>query len=182
MELDNSIDYHTEWLVAEDYETRILILVSILADNDLAFRGTIPTMEKWLGLSNQTLTRDKIIKAIQTLEKKEYIYTLLDDDIYTITISKKGIKDKKIVKLRKEWIEIIKDHKKLLPVAEDGKIHGAIWSNLLKVFVICRECKGDIVKLNEITNEIGMSSKTFSRCIKILNKLDMREYGLRLYT
>ena len=74
----------------------------MLADNELAFRGTIPAMTKWLNITYNTDARNNIKKAIASLEDKGYLYCIADGNTYTLSISNKGLKDKKIVKLRNE--------------------------------------------------------------------------------
>lgn len=41
---NQEIEFHREWMGTEDYELKILMLVSLLAENNLAFRGSLKTM------------------------------------------------------------------------------------------------------------------------------------------
>lgn len=38
------LDFRREWLSIDDYQLKIMMLISVLAENDLAFRGSIPSI------------------------------------------------------------------------------------------------------------------------------------------
>ena len=48
----DNINVSKQWLEdLVDYQIKILLLTSVLADNNLAFRGTLKTMCEWLGIT-----------------------------------------------------------------------------------------------------------------------------------
>ena len=77
----------------EDYELKILILTGILADNNLAYRGTLKCMCEWLGINSSANNNRNIKSAINSLVEKGYLFCNIDGRTYTLSISNKGMKD-----------------------------------------------------------------------------------------
>ena len=138
---EEEFDFYREWiekkwvveekknqLNVEDYELKILILASVLAENDLSFTGTIKTMCEWLGINGvKTTNKDKLRNAIANLVSKGYIVAKEVEKKITIIITKKGLKNDRTIRLRKSWIQTMKQFK-------DEKI-SISWIQLLKVFI-----------------------------------------------
>ena len=67
----DSIIFFEEWLTADDYELKILVLTSVLAENNLAYRGTLADLRRWLGLSSSTPNNNNIKNALFQMPKSE---------------------------------------------------------------------------------------------------------------
>ena len=58
-------DCSYDWLYRQDYQFKILALLSVLADNYLAYRGTLADMCEFLGVGcGNSRTNKKIREAI----------------------------------------------------------------------------------------------------------------------
>lgn len=107
---NNEVSIAREWQTIEDYQYKILVLISVLAENDLAFRGSLDTMCKWLGIKNCSKNTKPIKEAIAELEKKQYIFYNKEGQTHHISITNKGLKDKRIVKIKRQWLEAIRTY------------------------------------------------------------------------
>ena len=54
---DDEAGFEKEWLKLEKYNFKLLTLVAVLAQNHLAYRGTVAEMCDYLGIANQTKNR-----------------------------------------------------------------------------------------------------------------------------
>lgn len=166
-----NIMFAQEWLQTTDYELKILLLTSMLAENNLAYRGTLATMCEWLGIkTSSSNNNNNIKKALETLQEKEYIFYKVDGRTYTISISNKGLKNKKIVYIRKEWLKTLKNYKK-----EENNYISIGWHNLIKVFIyIYSNDFKESVRLKDIAEQLNISTKTLSNALNVIveTKLD----------
>lgn len=128
---NDTIQICKDWVIIEDYQYKILILASVLAENSLAYRGTLENMCEWLGISTATTNTKKIKEAIKELEKKQYIFYHKEGQIHHISITNKGLKDKRIVKVKKQWIETIKQYN----TAKNSNINRS-WVTMTKALTI----------------------------------------------
>ena len=66
--MDEELEFEKDWLNVEKLEFKLLTLITVLADNHLAYRGTLSDMCSFLGLATQNYrTNQKIKAAIQNL-------------------------------------------------------------------------------------------------------------------
>lgn len=66
--MDEELEFEKDWLSVEKLEFKMLTLITVLADNHLAYRGTLSDMCSFLGLATQNYrTNQKIKAAIQNL-------------------------------------------------------------------------------------------------------------------
>ena len=163
-----------EQLNTNDYELKILILASVLADNDLSFTGTLKTMGEWLGVNaTKSTMKDNLKNAIKGLVNKGYIETKIVDKKITIIITEKGLSDKKIYPLRKSWVQTMKKVKTTgLSVS---------WIQLLKVWVYYEvSMKEKLMKKNqnketitnkEIADALCINQSTVINAFKALGEL-----------
>lgn len=168
------INFSTDWLNIEDYQVKILMLVSELEDNDLAFNGNLKTMCEWLGI-NPTPNNNKNIKeAIENLSNNNYIEYSCKGQKYIITITSKGMEDNKIIKLRKCWLETFKNYK------QQG-IKGSIsWIKLLKVFVyVCSEEKKFFYTQEEIAENLNVCVRTVGTALKVLTQCNLQDISFK---
>ena len=165
-----------DWIAIEDYQFKILLLTSFLAENNLAYRGTLTNMCDWLGIVNAPKNTKNIKKAIEELKKKEYIFYNKEGQIHHISITNKGFKSKKVVKIRKQWIDIIKQYN----IAKDCKVNRS-WDTMTKVLISILDKfqeeknyldfnNGFIVTMGEIQEDVNKSKQTISNAIDKLTE------------
>ena len=165
---NDEFDFNKEWLTTADYELKILMLIVVLAENNLAYRGTLTTMCDWLNLYQHTYTYKRISNAIDSLEKKQYIHHIQEGRTHTLSISNKGLRDKRSIKIRKAWVDTIHNYKDILPettILVD-------WAKLIKVFIYCCCDIGDVRSNTNRAQDMGISKDTFRRCLNILKLLN----------
>ncbi len=166
IEQENCFDFSDEWLQVKDYELKILILTSILAENKLAYRGTLKDICEWLGVKSHYKTNQRIKEAIESLQNQGYIFYKVDGRTITITISEKGMKQKQIVKIRKAWVLAFKAYK-----SENVSID---WIKILKVFVYLYSRKDSkLLTIDSIGNDLNISSSTVSKAVKAICECDL---------
>ena len=76
-------EFEYEWLTREDYQFKLLVLLAVLADSKLAYRGTLADMCDFLGVARgNSRTNMKIKEAIESEESmtvsKEYVKNRLN--------------------------------------------------------------------------------------------------------
>jgi hypothetical protein len=59
----NEAEFEFEWLLRQKYEFKILTLIAVLADNNLAYRGTLKDMCEFFGVKSGDSTNNKNIKV-----------------------------------------------------------------------------------------------------------------------
>ena len=133
---DDEAGFEKEWLKLEKYNFKLLTLVAVLAQNHLAYRGTVAEMCDYLGINNQTKNRKAITTAIAQLEKKGMIKTILDGKVYTITLSVKAEKKKDVIVIQKKWIEMVQ-----------GLTTGVTWDNVLRVWLYLIANEEEIISM-----------------------------------
>ena len=140
----NEAEFEFEWLLRQKYEFKILTLIAVLADNNLAYRGTLNDMCDFFGVrSNDSRNRRSIKAAIDQLETDGLLKHIEDGKTLTLTLSKKGEQRKRVIRIQKEWVEIAKNYK-----SDDNSIS---WMNLLKVWLFLLDNKKEIIKISDIT-------------------------------
>ncbi len=183
---DEMVSIYKEWVKCADYQFRILVLASYLGDNSLAFNGTLDTMCKWLGITNAPKNTKPIKNAIEELEKKSYIFYKKEGQKHLISITKEGLKDKRIVKMRKSWIKSIQQYN----IAKNGKVNRN-WDTMLKGLTIILaqidieeeeeigNGKSTIIKMRQLAEEIDKCEATAGKIVKDLSKCDF-ENGFKI--
>lgn len=168
---EDNISISKEWLEdIEDYQLKILLLTSVLADNSLAFRGTLKTMCEWLGIQSCTVNNRKIKEALQNLSDKGYIFYKVEGRTHHVSISNKGMKNKKVYKVRKIWIEAFKNYNK---IADKSKT--VDWLKILRVFIYLYYLKADeIVTLEKIANITEISVETARKALIAILACDLK--------
>lgn len=160
-----------EWVTIEDYPLKILILTSVLADANLAFRGTLKAMCDWLQISNCTENKNNIKDAINKLIQADYIFCNIENEkkeIYHISIKEKALKDKKIIKIKKKYIEALKNFN----IPKNMKVNKN-WITLTKTLIALLDIQNEKIENALTTNREGTS--TGSAII-----VTMKEVGQRI--
>lgn len=150
--------FEKEWLTLEKYNFKLLTLVSVLAQNHLAYRGTVADMCQYLGVANQTKNRKAITEAIAHLEGKGMVKTMLDGKIYTVTLSVKAEKKKDVIVIQKKWIEMV----------QDIKTKGVTWDNVLRVWLYLIANEEEIITSKKIAEDLQMNEKMVKRIKTVL--------------
>ena len=159
----NEAEFEFEWLMRQKYEFKILTLIAVLADNNLAYRGTLKDMCEFFGVKPGDSTNNKNIKAaIDKLEADGLLKQIKDGRTFTLALSKKGEQRKRVISIQKEWVEIAKGYK-----SEDNSIS---WMNLLKVWLYLIDNKKEIIKTSEIAEELDLSTDSVKRAKKALER------------
>ena len=164
---DDEAGFEKEWLKLEKYNFKLLTLVAVLAQNHLAYRGTVAEMCEYLGVDNQTKNRRAITTAIEQLEKKGMVKTILDGKVYTITLSVKAEKKKDVIVIQKKWIEMVQ-----------GLKGGVSWDNVLRVWLYLIANEEEIITSKKIAADLGMKKSMVDR-IKIVLVNDLQAIKCR---
>lgn len=159
---DDEAGFEKEWLKLEKYNFKLLTLVAVLAQNHLAYRGTVAEMCNYLGVDNQTKNRRAITTAIEQLEKKGMVKTILDGKVYTITLSVKAEKKKDVIVIQKKWIEMVQ-----------GLTTGVTWDNVLRVWLYLIANEEEIITSKKIAADLGMTKRMVDR-IKVVLVNDLQ--------
>ena len=165
---DDEAGFEKEWLKLEKYNFKLLTLVAVLAQNHLAYRGTVAEMCDYLGIDNQTKNRRAITTAIAQLEEKGMVKTILDNNkVYTITLSVKAEKKKDVIVIQKKWIEMVQ-----------GLKGGVSWDNVLRVWLYLIANEEEIITSKKIAADLGMKKSMVDR-IKIVLVNDLQAIKCR---
>lgn len=164
---DDEAGFEKEWLKLEKYNFKLLTLVAVLAQNHLAYRGTVAEMCEYLGVDNQTKNRRAITTAIEQLEKKGMVKTILDGKVYTITLSVKAEKKKDVIVIQKKWIEMVQ-----------GLKGGVSWDNVLRVWLYLIANEEEIITSKKIAADLGMTKRMVDR-IKVVLVNDLQAIKCR---
>ncbi len=155
------------------------MLTSVLAEHNLAYRGTLKTMNEWLGLKSNSVNNARIKDALKSLTDKEYLIVSQDGRTYTISITNKGLKDKQVRYVRKCWIKAFKQYNYDKDGNKIDKYISLDWINTVKVFVyILTIAPGSTVPQKEIADELSISADTVSKAINCISNTELKGYRL----
>ena len=160
-----------DWLTVENYQFKILVMIAVLAENHLAYRGKLKDMCEFLGVDNSTSNTKKIKEAIAALEAGGDIKTIKDGHTWTLTLSVKAEKKKKIIKIKNAWIAAIQQYK-----CEKGD--AVSWENILKVLVYLTADKTDIKRYDVIAKDLCVSVDVVKRSVKALDGINFGDLGI----
>ena len=171
----DNINVSKQWLDdLIDYQIKILLLTSVLADNNLAFRGTLKTMCEWLGIKSSGNNNKKIKQCLQNLSSNGYIFYKVEGRTHHVSISNKGLKNKQIYKVRKKWIEVFKKYCK----EDKDKDFSIDWIKVLRVFIYIYYSKDEIVTVQKIAQITNTSDQTVNNALKAILACNLK--GLRI--
>ena len=171
----DNINVSKQWLDdLVDYQIKILLLTSVLADNNLAFRGTLKTMCEWLGIESCSNNNKRIKQSLQNLSNNGYIFYKVEGRTHHVSISNKGLKNKQIYKVRKKWIEVFKKYCK----EDKDKDFSIDWIKVLRVFIYIYYSKDEIVTVQKIAQITNTSDQTVNNALKAILACNLK--GLRI--
>lgn len=157
-----------DWLTMQNYQFKILVMIAVLAENHLAFRGKLKDMCDFLGVSNQTANTNKIKGAIEALEKSGDILVIREGHTWTLTLSVKAERKPKIIKIKNAWVKLIQQYQ-----APEGK--EVAWENVLKVFVYLCADKKEVKDYKIIADELNLKYDSVKRSIYALDGIDFND-------
>lgn len=122
------LEYNPACLYEDKLEFKILIMVSLLSENNCAYRGNLNDISKELGYAGTADTRRnrRIKEAIERLEQIDLIKVIRDKNTYTISLSVYAEENK--IKIAKNVVKNIRD-------TLMGEKNGHDWSFTLKVLL-----------------------------------------------
>ena len=166
---EEEVSFDYDWLTREDYQFKILALVAVLADNHLAYRGTLADMCDFFGINgNNSRTNRKIKDAIDALEKDGLLKKIIDGLTYTLTLSKKAERQRRVIRIQKMWVEVAKSYP-----SWKSKSESVSWENLLRVWLYFLDesnARKSIVTNRDIADEINMRIGTVKNARSALIK------------
>lgn len=154
------VEFQKDWLILDKYEFKILTMITVLAENNLAYRGTIKNICNFFSITAQKVNTDRIKKTITNLEMRKYIKVIKDENVYTLTLSKSAEKNKEIIKIKKIWVFIAKE--------SESKTD---WINVLKLWLLLIDNGKKIIKTETIAKELDISRSTVQRAKKTLEDI-----------
>ena len=168
---ETDLEFATEWLELEKYSFKILTIVTILADENRAYRGTLSEFCNQLGIQNSSANKAKIKNSLCVLAEQDYIRLIVDKDIYTISLAKSMEKSKNIIKIKRAWYKLIRDNQ-----------NKASWENTLKVFLVLLDLPPDeIFTYEDIGKRIDIKKQTVKNCMNSLKKSDFKDFAFDIH-
>lgn len=160
-------EFEYEWLTRQDYEFKLLALLAVLADSHLAYRGTLADMRDFFGLKSNTNNK-AINSAIASLENDGLLKKIIDGRTYTLTLSKKAEKQRRVIRIQKEWVMVAANYKKM-----PSKSESVDWEKLLRVWLFLLDRGNgfdDPITNVDIGKALGMTEGTVKNARSALTK------------
>lgn len=169
MNQEKYLEYSPDSLRTEKLAFKILIMVSLLADNKLAYRGTLNDISRELGYAGTADTRrnKRIKEAIAQLEEANLVKVIRDGNIYTVSLSRGA--NERVIRIAKEIVRRIRE-------ALMNERTGQDWSYTLKVLLYLYETDNDFIEgandryYKEIALALGITTKQVGTAIKQLEE------------
>lgn len=167
---NDCFDFYEDWLEVEDFELKILMLVSVLGEYNLGYNGNLKDMCKWLGVTSNSTNNKKIKAAISCLDKKGLLICKKEGRRWLIGISDKGLKDTKVKSIRKCWIDTFKSYNKDNSNHRVDKCFSLDWINIVRVFVYLWGVNtvDHLFTMDDIANSLGISRDKVSKALKAI--------------
>ncbi len=161
-------EFEYDWLTREKYQFKILALIAVLANNHLAYRGTLADMCDFFGVARgNSRTNKKMLAAIDALETDGLLKKIVDGRTFTLTLSKKAEKKRRVIRIQKEWVMVAANYKNL-----PNKNESVDWEPLLKVwlFLIDRGNTHALITNQTIGEALGIKEGTVKNARSALQK------------
>ena len=161
-------EFFEDWYLLEKYAFKILSVITILADEKRAYRGTLNDICEILEIQSSSGNKQKIKETLEWLATNNYVRIILDNTTYTISLAVAAEKDVKIIKIKKAWYTLIRKN--------SGKNS---WVNTLKVFLKIKDMSTDeIITCRELGAQLNMSVATVQRCAKTITSIDFIDFKI----
>lgn len=136
-------------------------------------------MCEWLGIKSCTNNNKAIKQSLQNLSDNGYIFYKVEGRTYHVSISNKGMKDKKLYKIRKKWIEAFRKYNKDNDGTTIDKKLSVDWIKILRVFIYLYDLKpGQIITIEQIAKTIEISETTAEKALVAIMSCNLK--GLRI--
>lgn len=157
-----------DWLTVKNYEFRILIMVACYAQKKAAFRGTLKDMCDLLGVKSTVKANQKIREAIQSLEDKGEVKTILDNQCtWTVSLSVKAERKPKVVRIKKVYIKTIQNYK------AGNKNDSVSCDNIFKVFIYLYSGDDEQIRTYaQIAKALDVSETIVRNAVKALTTIE----------
>lgn len=172
MDLNKEASINQGWINMENYDFKILIMITCLAQEKLAFRGTLKDMCEFLGLKEDTRNKNRIKLAIENLEQQEDIKIIREGYIWTLTLTLKAEAKPKIIRIKNKYINAIKTYK-----AENPN-DSVSWENILKVLIFLWTTHSEVYTQSEIANATKVSESTVRKAVKALTTINFNDLAI----
>ena len=157
--MEEELEFEKDWLSVEKMEFKILTLITVLADNHLAYRGTLADMCAFFGVGARDSRNNARIKAaIENLRIKGLIKTIQDGRTWTLTLSRDAERKSKVIRIKKDWVGAL----------HASKGRDVDWAVVLKVWLYLIDNHREVLKSSEIAQCLGVSVSTVSRARQVL--------------
>ncbi|MBD5449201.1 MAG: hypothetical protein HDR28_03395 [Lachnospiraceae bacterium] len=167
--MEEEIEFLEEWLSLEKYHFKIITMVTVLADNQKAYRGKLSDLCQYLSIKPVTVNINNIKSALKYLEANGYVNIMVDKDIYTISLSKAAEKNRNIITIKRTWYKLIRDTKS-----------EAAWEQVLKVFLVLMDLsqgkEQKTITYEEIGKMIKCGKSTVDRAIKTICSINFFDF------
>ena len=179
------LQFQDSWLTLENYQLKILVITSILAEKNFAFRGKIDILCEWLGVKKNTYNKTKIIDAINKLQEQDFVYYKEDNDgkTYTITITELARETTQVCKILKDWVLVFKNYNKDEKGNMIDKNNSVDWVNILKVFVFFYQNRAVNFTQKELAKRLNIKSESvISKAIKAIKQCNIERIDFQTKT
>lgn len=167
--MEDILEFSQEWLSLDKYHFKILTMVTILADNQKAYRGKLSDLCQYLSIKPVSGNINNIKSALESLAENGYVNVMIDKDIYTISLSKAAEKNKNIIKIKRVWYQLIRDANSQ-----------AAWEQVLKVFLVLIDLpqgkEQKTITYEEIGQMIKCSKSTVDRAVKTICSINFVDF------
>lgn len=173
MNMNEEAFIEKDWLTVQNYQFKLLVMIAVLAENHLAYRGKLKDMCAFLGVKSSAYNNKQIQEAIGKLEAKGDILVVHEGQTWTLTLSVKAERKPKVVRIKNAWIAAIQSYE--APKKEDC----VSWENILKVLVYLCADKSEIKTYEGIGKDLLIDKKTVERAVKALSNTDFGDLELK---
>ena len=159
-----------DWLTIKNYEFKILVMITCLAEYDRAYRGTLSKMCNFFGVQKSGTTYEKIRQAIYSLAEKGDLTFIADGENWILSLSTKAEKKPKIIRIKKAYIYTIKQYKAV------NKNDSVAWDNILKVFVYLYSGDDQEIRTyRQIAKALDVSETVVKNAVKALTTIEFND-------
>lgn len=166
---ENTAYLDQEWISIESYKFKILVMIAILAENHLAYRGKLKDMCEYLGISNCSKNTTKLKQAIQELAQENYLHYLIDGYTWTLTLTEYAEQERHIIRIKKSWVKGIQAYK------AEKDANAVRWDKILKTLMYIWTAP-ETVTYYMISDGTGLSESTVRKAIIALENLDIDDF------
>lgn len=157
-----------EWLPLDKSYFKILAVVAVLADSNLAFRGKLKDLCEEIGIKPSSVNKDRLKDSLEFLSKNGYVRVIIDHSVYTISLAASAEKSQNVKKIKKAWYQLIRE--------TDSE---ASWDSNLKMFLYLFELPPDRkLTYKEIGRDINISKSTVGKCVRTICSINFIDFQI----